>query len=152
MLFEAFFWDTTIERPSLESFRQHPEFIKLLAGWGRDGDHALIAEFGQGPIGAAWFRLWTSEVHSYGFVDASTPELGLAVSTRFRRQGVGRALLKQLIAVAEASGLPALSLSVSPGNPARMLYESLGFHRVGASGTSWTLRLPLGPGAQAGAV
>ena len=75
MLFEAFFWDTTASRPAFAEFRQHPEFSKLLSGWGRHGDRGVIAEAAATPLGAAWFRLWTTELHSYGFVDASTPEL-----------------------------------------------------------------------------
>ena len=34
---------------------------------------------------------------------------------------------------------PSLSLSVAPGNPARALYESEGFRKVGEVGTSWTM-------------
>jgi len=143
MLFEACFWDTTARRPAFSECRQHPEFTKLLSGWGRHGDRGVIAEETAKPLGAAWFRLWTTELHSYGFVDASTPELGIAVSLQHRRNGIGRALLRDLIAIARADRFPALSLSVSPFNPVRRLYESVGFHKVGESGTSWTFRLPL---------
>ena len=144
MLFEAFFWNAAVERPSFAVFREHAEFTKLLAGWGRLGERALIAEEQNQPLGAAWFRLWTSELHSYGFVDAKTPELAIAVASVHRGKTIGRLLLAELIATARADGLPALSLSVSPVNPARHLYESLGFRKVGESGTSWTLRLLLG--------
>jgi ribosomal protein S18 acetylase RimI-like enzyme len=143
MLFEAFFWDTTAKRPALSEYRQQPEFTKVLSGWGRHGDRGVIAEDAATPLGAAWFRLWTAEFHSYGFVDASTPELGIAVSLQHRRNGIGRALLRDLIAMARADRFPALSLSVSPLNPVRKLYESVGFHKVGESGGSWTFRLPL---------
>jgi hypothetical protein len=34
-------------------------------------------------------------------------------------------------------------VSVSPSNYARPFYESEGFHKVGESGTSWTLLLQL---------
>jgi len=143
MLWEAFFWSATAERPAFSVFRQHPEFTKLLSGWGRRGDWGAIAEDGGRPLGAAWFRLWTPELHSYGFVDSTTPELGLAVSPAHRRQGIGCALLNALIGRAREEGFPALSLSVDPSNPSRSLYESLGFRKVGESGTSWTYRLPL---------
>ena len=143
MLFEAFFWDANAERPTFSEFRRHPEFIKLLSGWGRRGARGVVAEDSWRQLGAAWFRLWTTELHSYGFVDATTPEIGIAVPQIHRRKGIGRALLDELIARARADGFPALSLSVSPSNPARALYESLGFQKVGESGTSWTFRLPL---------
>jgi ribosomal protein S18 acetylase RimI-like enzyme len=72
-----------------------------------------------------------------------TPELGIAVSLQHRRNGIGRALLRDLIAMSRADRFPGLSLSVSPFNPVRRLYESVGFRKVGESGTSWTFRLPL---------
>lgn len=143
MLFEAFFWDPTVERPAFNDFRRRPEFTRLLSDWGRHGDRGLIAEDRGRLLGAAWFRLWTPACHSYGFVDATTPELGLAVSQGDRRRGMGRALLRELIALAREDKLQALSLSVSPFNPALALYQSLGFTKVGESGTSWTLRLLL---------
>src|SRR5262245_31808157 len=141
MLFEAFFWDPRAERPAFDAFRRDPEFVKLLAGWGRAGDCALIAEETGEPIGAAWYRLWTPELHSYGFVDAATPELAIGVAPAHRSRRAGRALLAALVAEARRAGHPALSLSVSPENFARRLYESAGFAKVGEAGTSWTLVL-----------
>ena len=143
MLFEAFFWDPSTKRPSFDSFRDDPEFSKLLADWERRGDRAVIAEVDGGRIGAAWFRVWTPELHSYGFVDASTPEIAMAVRADHRSKGLGRRLLEVLVQTARADGFPALSLSVSPLNSARQLYESAGFRKVGESGTSWTLLLSL---------
>jgi ribosomal protein S18 acetylase RimI-like enzyme len=144
MLFEAFFWDETVVRPPFAPFRGDPAFAKLLAGWGRFGDRAVVGEEQNHRVGAAWFRLWRSEVHSYGFIDAHSPELAIAVASAYRGRGIGRALLEALIATARGDGFPALSLSVSPLNRARRLYESLGFRKVGESGTSWTFRLALG--------
>jgi len=143
MHFEAFFWDPSIKRPSLASFRDAPEFSKLSAGWPRRGDRAVIAVVNGERIGAAWSRLWTPDFHSYGFVDAGTPEIGMAVRAEYRSKGIGRKLLNALVQTARADGFPALSLSVSPLNYARRLYESVGFRKVGESGTSWTLLLPL---------
>ncbi len=144
MLFEAFFWNPAWPRPTLAEFRERPEFTKLLADWGRPGDRGVVAEEQQSKIGAAWFRLWTPELYSYGFVGAETPELGIAVVSPQRCKGVGRTLLRALIEIARADGHPALSLSVSPSNHARPFYESEGFRKVGESGISWTLLLQLG--------
>jgi len=123
MLLEAFSWDSAGPRPTLAEFREHPEFTKLLADWGRLGDRGVVAE---------------------GFVNAETPELGIAVASAHRSKGVGRTLLRALIEIARADGHPALSLSMSPSNYALPFYESEGFHKVGESGTSWTLLLQLG--------
>lgn len=143
MLFEAFFWNPAWSRPPLGEFREQPEFTKLLADWGRPGDRGVLAEEQGTRIGAAWFRLWTPVFHSYGFVDAETPELGIAVVSARRSKGVGRSLLRALIEIARGDGHRALSLSVSPSNYARAFYEAEGFHKVGESGTSWTLMLRL---------
>ena len=71
MLFEAFFWNDGAVRPSLIRFREQPEFAQVFAGWGRPGDRALVATTREGErIGAGWFRLWTPDAHSYGFVQA----------------------------------------------------------------------------------
>src|SRR5437763_762982 len=90
MLFEAFFWNPAWPRPTLAEFRERPEFTKLLADWGRPGDRGVVAEEQQSKIGAAWFRLWTPELYSYGFVGAETPELGIAVVSPQRCKGDGR--------------------------------------------------------------
>ena len=143
MLFEAFFWNPEMERPNYHEFFTHPEFKKLLAEWGRSGDKAAIAEVENKPIGAAWYRFWTEKNQSYGFVDSNTPELGIAVDSSFRSQGIGRALLCDLIEVARNEGIKTISLSVNPDNFAKELYGKEGFVKVGESGTSWTLLLYL---------
>lgn len=58
----------------------------------------------------------------YGFIDH------LAVDARFRRRGVGRALLAQAIDWARARHLPGVMLETQNNNvPACKLYERLGF-------------------------
>jgi GNAT superfamily N-acetyltransferase len=99
-LFEAFFWDVAMTHPPLTEFRKYPEFAKLLAGWGRVGDRMLVAEDQEQMLGAAWFRLWPLELHSYGFIDGNTPELAIAVASPHRGKAIGRRLLETLIATA----------------------------------------------------
>jgi ribosomal protein S18 acetylase RimI-like enzyme len=139
MLYEAFFWNEGAHRPPLIEVRRRPEFSIQLADWGRAGDVALVAEHGDRPVGAAWFRLWTADAHSYGFVDDETPELGIGVEPGLRSRGIGRALLQALLETADAHGYLGLSLSVDPANLARGLYESEGFAKVGEVETSWTM-------------
>lgn len=143
MLFEAFFWRPQQPRPLLAEFRLTPEFAKLMRAWGRPGDRALVAMLGDQAAGAAWFRLWTAAEHSYGYIDEHTPEMGVGVLPALRGRGVGRALLRGLIAQTGADGYAALSLSVEPENFSRALYESEGFVKVGENDGAWTLRLAL---------
>ena len=77
-------------------------------------------------------------MHSYGYVDASTPELGLGVDPRFCRRGIGASLLVSLLARAEEQGVRSLSLSVERDNPAVLLYGKLGFERYADVANAWT--------------
>jgi ribosomal protein S18 acetylase RimI-like enzyme len=144
MLYEAVCWRSLQPHPPREEVLAEPELAKLLSGWGRNGDTAVVAEWEDGaPIGAAWYRFWTTANHSYGFVDADTPELGIAVRQEMRQRGIGTALLTALLEQARRSTIAQISLSVEPENHSRRLYEKLGFKRVGTSGTSWTMLLKL---------
>jgi ribosomal protein S18 acetylase RimI-like enzyme len=128
MLFEAAYWRPGKSRPELEEGLARPDLVKVLAGWGRPGDLAMVATDGLGErIGAAWMRLWTPDDHATGFVDAETPELGIGVQRDFRRHGVGTALLLALLGRAREDGVPRVSLSVEIENVARLLYERFGF-------------------------
>jgi GNAT superfamily N-acetyltransferase len=98
MLYEAVCWRPNQQHPPIEEILAIPELAKLLDGWGREGDTAVTAELDDGsPAGAAWYRFWTAENHSYGFVDTDTPELGIAVCKEARRRGIGTALLEALL-------------------------------------------------------
>jgi GNAT superfamily N-acetyltransferase len=68
-------------------------------------------------------------------LEGDPPFAGPWVAELFRRpgddlRGTGRALLEAGIAAATAAGLATLGLAVTEGNPARRLYESLGFEHV----------------------
>jgi len=143
MLYEACFWNPIIERTDYNEFFQIPEISRILSEWGRIGDKILIAKNEIEKIGAAWYRLWTKEKPSFGFVDEETPELGIGIKKEYKSKGLGRKLLVQLIKTAKQDGFKSLSLSVDPENYARYLYESEGFDKVGESGTSWTYKLEL---------
>jgi ribosomal protein S18 acetylase RimI-like enzyme len=111
----------------------------LLADWGRSGDVAVIADACGRAVGAAWCRRWTEALHSYGYVDDATPEIGLGVDPDYRRRGVGSALMTRLLAVASRRGVGRLSLSVECDNPAVDLYRSLGFEHHADVDNAWTM-------------
>jgi len=123
----------------MQTFFENVEFQRLLADWGKAGDVSVIAELNSEKIGAAWYRFWTDDDHSYGFVAPHIPELGIAVRSDFRSQGIGRLLLRRLKETGKAQGVKQLSLSVAPNNYALRFYESETFTKCGESGTSWTM-------------
>src|SRR5687768_448761 len=101
-------------------------------------DVGLVAEQA-GPVGAAWYRTYTEASHGHGFIAEDVPELSMAVLASHRGAGIGRRLLRELVEASVAQGHPAISLSVAEENPARALYESLGFEPVSKRGWTWTM-------------
>jgi GNAT superfamily N-acetyltransferase len=138
MLGEAAVWRPEKPTPSADEVMADPRYAMYLAGWPREGDHGLVAEQ-DGPLGAAWYRTYTETSHGYGFVGEEVPELSIAVIASRRHEGIGRRLLNGLIEASVAQGFAALSLSVNDENPARRLYESVGFQPVDHHGITWTM-------------
>lgn len=127
MLHAALAWRPDVELPPLDWVLAHPQVEPFHRNWGRAGDVALVAEDGGRPVGLVWFRRFTEDDHGEGFVDEATPELAIAVRDGFRGRGIGRTLMAAAHERARADGVDRISLSVDRGNPARRLYESLGY-------------------------
>jgi len=144
MLGEAAVWRPDKPTPTAEQVMADPRYAMYLAGWPRHGDYGLVAEQ-DGPVGAAWYRTYTEADHGYGFVAEDVPELSIAVIASRRHEGIGRRLLNDLIDASVAQGCRALSLSVAENNPARRLYESVGFVLVEQHGHSCTMVRPAAP-------
>ncbi|MGE5653345.1 MAG: N-acetyltransferase family protein [Bacillota bacterium] len=144
----SFLWDMLHEAIYVEPGESRPPFGSLGSGplahylmkWGRPGDRALIAEGDGGPVGAAWFRLFSANDKGYGYVADHIPELTIATVAGVRGMGIGTKLLTLLIAQACQDGYRGISLSVDPRNAALHLYERTGFKYIGTDeGGSWTL-------------
>ena len=140
MLFEAAYWRTDRARPPLEDGLARPDLVDLLEDWGRAGDAAVIAtsEIGQ-RVGAAWYRFWKPEKHSYGYVSPIIPELAIAVRSEFRGQGIGHQLLDAILKLAASKGVEKISLSVEVDNPALNLYLQHGFEGVQKNAGDWVM-------------
>ena len=143
MLYEAAFWRPGSPRPPPEEALGDPTLAVYLEGWGRPGDHGLVAHVRGSPVGAVWVRHFDEHRHGYGFVDADTPELTIAVSPASRRRGLARCLLSAIIAEQRLAGTRRLSLSVEDDNPARTLYEQHGFVTHDAAEGARTMIRPL---------
>ncbi|MEV0461162.1 GNAT family N-acetyltransferase, partial [Catellatospora methionotrophica] len=115
---------------------EHPD------GQWQDGDTAQIkAVFGHGdpvpPLAGACARVVGADGRSAGHVLCAGPVpwtedecawiLNLGVAPRAQGLGLGRALLVHAMHGSRAAGLPRLGLEVADSNPARHLYDSVGF-------------------------
>ncbi|MBB6473178.1 GNAT family N-acetyltransferase [Sphaerisporangium rubeum] len=72
-----------------------------------------------------------------GMLDGEPPQGGPWVLDVFRDPdpryaGLGSVMLRRALALATMHGLPALGLAVTDGNPARRVYERLGFRHTGS--------------------
>lgn len=120
------------DRFTFDQVMQTPFFAHYFNPWPGDGDFGLVAENADGsPAGVAWLRFFTATDPGYGFVDAAFPELSIWVAASQRGVGIGTLLLTSLLEDAHARDLPGVSLSVEQGNPARALYERVGFAAIG---------------------
>jgi GNAT superfamily N-acetyltransferase len=149
MLYYAAHMDEGREPP--ESARTNAALAPYLEGFGRPDDCGVIAlDAATGtPCGAAWIRRMPSTWPLYRFVEAATPELAIAVAPAHLGRGAGGLMLARLLADAAANH-HAIVLSVRANNPAKALYERLGFtvvaeitNRVG--GASFIMKVALTP-------
>jgi ribosomal protein S18 acetylase RimI-like enzyme len=140
MLVEAAYWRPGQERPSLEEGLARPDLVYLLADWGREGDTAVIAVTEDDePVGAAWYRFWWDEKHSYGYIAPEIPELAIAIKAGFRGLGIGSQLMTALLKAATTQGIKKVSLSVEMDNPAVSFYQQHGFDKVEQVDNAWTM-------------
>jgi GNAT superfamily N-acetyltransferase len=127
MLYAALAWRPDAELPPAQWVLAHDQVVVFHEGWGRHGDVALVAEHRNRRAGLAWYRLFAQDSHGEGFVDPATPELAIAVVADLRGRGVGQRLMEAIHERARADGIERLSLSVDAENPAKRLYERLGY-------------------------
>ncbi len=81
------------------------------------------------PAGRLYVARWEDEIR---IVD-------IALLPEHRGNGLGTALLRELIEEADAAGKP-LSIHVEQNNPARPLYDRLGFEEAGEFGVYVLMR------------
>jgi len=108
--------------------KKNPDLLKYVYRWGRETDIGCIAleQDSHQPIGAAWIRLLIADEKTTSYVDDFTPELAIAVLPEYLGYGVGSLLLKHLLEAAKQR-YPRVVLSVRATNPAKRLYERMGF-------------------------
>jgi GNAT superfamily N-acetyltransferase len=98
--------------------------------WGCSSDIGIVAQVNGIDAGACWVRLLPLGV-GLASIDASTPQLGIALEPQFQRKGYGQQLMLSALAAARAAGFTKVSLTVHPENLAQYMYERCGFKKVG---------------------
>jgi len=126
MLYYAAHMDEGGEAP--ESARVNPDLQPYVEGFGRRGDLGVIAidRATLTQAGAAWIRTMPTSWPLHHHVDSTTPELAIAVTPEHIGRGAGSRMIA-LVLEAAAALYPAVALSVRASNPAKKLYERMGF-------------------------
>lgn len=112
-------------RPTLQSAIAEPETYWRAWAAGRPGTFQAFAAF--------------EDDHPVGLVSGGRREDGTGhfgavwADPTTRGKGLGRALVETICQFLESVGCTRIELSVTDGNPAERLYESLGFRRTGES-------------------
>ncbi len=113
---------------------------RYVNNWGRPGDAGIIA-WENGPIGAAWYRIFKEREPGFGFINERTPELTIAVVPSRRGSGLGGQLLEALLERARRDGHATISLSAEQGLTG--LYERYGFRPVEEKDGTVTMKADL---------
>ena len=103
-------------------------FARRLEHVREGGDRVLVACVGGEPAGLAHLHVAAAIEH-----DGAAGKLGaLVVDERYRRRGVGRALVEAVEAAARGAGCVQLFLTTAERRAdAHAFYESVGFERTG---------------------
>ncbi|MGT2923787.1 GNAT family N-acetyltransferase [Streptococcus caviae] len=122
-LYEAIFIPKGMEKPDKDIIKR-PELQLYVKDFGSQfGDFCLVAEIDQQLVGAVWSRI----MDDYGHINDDTPSLSISLFEDYRGQGIGTALMKEMLTLLKTSGFKAASLSVQKANYAVKLYRKLGF-------------------------
>ena len=105
-----------------------PNLYKYIDKWDEKKDigYVIVEQETKNKLGAVWLRTFCKNDKGYGYISEDIPELSIAIYPEYRGKGLGTSLINYLI-----SQLPthinSISLSVDIQNPAKRLYERIGF-------------------------
>lgn len=142
-MYEAIFQPEGSE-PLPRNILEKPEIARYYHNWGQPGDFCLIGEVNGQPAGAVWVRLLSGK--GYGSIDASTPELAIALFPQYRNRGYGTQLLVQMLHRLQGQGVQQVSLHVEKANYAVSMYRKTGFTIVGEDPVDYTMLRKLSHG------
>ena len=134
-LYEAIFVPEGVDPPS-KSIITAPELQVYVKDFGASkDDFALVAEVENKIIGAVWGRI----MNDYGHIDDKTPSLAISLYKKYRGQGIGSSLIKEMLSLLQVHGYKCVSLSVQKANYAAKLYQKIGFRIIKEIGDEWIM-------------
>ena len=78
-------------------------------------------------------------MNDYGHIDDKTPSLAISLYKKYRGQGIGYSLIKEMLSLLQTHGYKHVSLSVQKANYAAKLYQKIGFRIIKEIGDEWIM-------------
>lgn len=118
-LYEAILISDVI-KPTLKNIITSPELQIYVDRFGASkADFALVTEVEQKIVGAVWVRI----IHDYGHINDETPSLAISLYKKYRGQGIGTDMMKEMLSLLKTHGYKCVSLSVQKANYALKYIE-----------------------------
>lgn len=134
-LYEAIFIPEGISAPP-KSIIKSPELQVYLTDFGsKTGDFALVAETDNKIVGIVWCRI----MNDYGHIDDDTPSFAISLYKEYRNNGIGTALMKEMLCLLRQKGYKQASLAVQKANYAVKMYKNIGFEVVGENSEEYIM-------------
>lgn len=138
-LYEAIFQRDENNRLPREII-QEPELRIYIEDFGeKKHDHCLCAVADDVIVGAVWTRI----IKGYGSVDDSIPEFAVSIRRGFRGNGIGTALMEQMIELLKREGCEKASLAVQKDNYAVRMYQKTGFSIIDENEEEYIMMIDL---------
>ena len=113
--------------PPPKSIIENDELQVYVKDFGKHkGDLAIVANVNGKIIGAVWVRI----MNDYGHIDDDTPSLAISLYKEYRGNGIGTALMRNILLLLKQSGYRHVSLAVQKANYAISMYKKVGFKIV----------------------
>ena len=126
-LYEAIYIPDGVEAPE-RSIIERPELSLYYEDFGsRPADYCIVAEADGKVVGAVWTRI----MNDYGHVDDNTPSFAISLYKDYRGQGIGTAMMKEMLELLKEQGYKKASLAVQKANYAVRMYKDIGFRIIG---------------------
>lgn len=119
------------KKDNVDELLKNPELNRYFFDWGKQGDLAWVAESESGElISCVWGRCFDQDqVREGEFLSEDFPEIAAATKPDWRGQGIGRKVLNAYLSEIQKF-YPSVYLSVRENNPAKKMYETVGFKVV----------------------
>lgn len=135
MLYDAIFIPNGEKKVPKEIINE-PELNVYIKDFGRKNDFCYVAELENKLIGAIWIRQFTENEKGYGFVNSETPELSMAITEKYRGNGIGKLMLNKMLIKITELNFNQVSLSVDNRNFAYNFYKKNNFVEINSEKNS----------------